>query len=251
MLELIRNQIGDLPVWQIPSWQKLGITHGFLERDLDFRFPVQAWPELKKHLNKEVIDLSILHQVHGVEIVDFDSSGLINNQADGWIGSIDTLQKKKIAIGIKTADCTPVLVVGKNKGLVSALHCGWRGAYDGLLGIGIMQMLKKGENLSSIEIAFGPAAQIGCYEVGLDLANKFENKLRTLLNTSNEPLVSRQESGKYYLSISSYLEIEAISLGIPDGNIVVSEECTILEKTFFSYRREKDDSGRLLSFFSA
>lgn len=251
MLEVVRTTIGSLPVWQIPSWLSLGISHGFLERDLDFRFPKKAWPELKRHLNKGDLNLSILDQVHGVELVDFDLFNEQTKQADGWIGSIDVLQKKKMAIGIKTADCTPVLAVGKNKGLVMALHCGWRGAYGGLLGIGIKQMLNKGESVDSIEIAFGPAAQIACYEVGLDLASKFENKLRSLLNAINQPLVTRVESGKYYLSVSSYLELEAISFGISKENVVVSEECTILEKNFFSYRREKDDSGRLLSFFCA
>ena len=249
MLEIVNSIIGEIPVSQVDSWLKRGIFHGFLGRELDFRFPVKSWPEV----NKRGVRLCLLEQVHGIDIIDLDliqpRSEILN--ADGWIGNLKMLEKQQIAIGIKTADCTPVLAVGNNRGVVMALHCGWRGAYDGLLSFGIKRMLEKGEKLDSIELAMGPAAQIGCYEVSADLAEKFETKLRSLINASEENLVSRVEAGKSFLSVSSYLEMEAISLGINNQNIAVSEDCTILEKKFFSYRREKDDSGRQLSFISA
>ena len=40
---------------------------------------------------------------------------------------------KNVAIGIFTADCSPILLVEPNLQIIAAIHCGWRGAIAGII----------------------------------------------------------------------------------------------------------------------
>ena len=41
--------------------------------------------------------------------------------------------KRKICIGILTADCVPTLIYDPVKGIIGAIHSGWRGAFKGII----------------------------------------------------------------------------------------------------------------------
>ena len=226
MLELVSKNINTVNVIKVKSWD---FAHGFIDSSLDFSENSLDWNKFSK------TEILLLNQVHGSVIVSHESvEGQSNKtEADGWFSSISELSDKNISLGIKTADCSPVILYGANSGLVAVLHCGWRSAYAGILEDCIKKF--KQENEKDIEIAIGPAAQSCSYEVGLDLVEKF-----------NSSGAISKNNGKYFLSIPDYLKTQANKLGVE--KIVTSDICTIKNESFFSYRRQKEKSGRQISF---
>ena len=82
----------------------------------------------------------------------------------------------------------------------------------------------------------GPSAGQCCYEVGEDVAQRFDAEF-----------VSRR-NGKFYLDIKKANEEQLRNAGVPGTNIEVHEDCTICRtELYHSYRRDGDKSGRMMA----
>jgi YfiH family protein len=68
-----------------------------------------------------------------------------------------------------TADCVPVAIVGG--GRLAVLHAGWRGLVEGVVEAGIGAL---GRRAAAV---IGPAIGPCCYEVGRDVAERFDRDL--------------------------------------------------------------------------
>jgi YfiH family protein len=71
-----------------------------------------------------------------------------------------------LLLGILTADCTPILFVDPEAGVIGAAHAGWRGAVDGIVGNTIAAMVALGADAARILAALGPTIHGENYEVG-------------------------------------------------------------------------------------
>jgi Multi-copper polyphenol oxidoreductase laccase len=60
-----------------------------------------------------------------------------------------------LAIGVLTADCTPVLFADPDAKVVAAAHAGWRGAVGGILEAAIAEMERQGARPNRIVAAIG------------------------------------------------------------------------------------------------
>ena len=65
---------------------------------------------------------STIHVLSNDDIKDF-----IEKEGDAIITS-----KTNTAIGVFTADCVPVIIVDDVKGVVAAIHSGWRGTISSI-----------------------------------------------------------------------------------------------------------------------
>src|SRR4030067_1531295 len=76
---------------------------------------------LSKELNtsKDKIYLPIQKHTNKIHILDSDHKPVV---ADAVL-----TDKKHILIGVLVADCVPVLVYDNMKGIIGAVHAGWRG----------------------------------------------------------------------------------------------------------------------------
>ena len=72
-----------------------------------------------------------------------------------------------IALGIVTADCTPVLLADLESGVIGAVHAGWRGALAGVLEATVQAMQALGA--TRVAAAIGPCIRQPSYEVRADL----------------------------------------------------------------------------------
>jgi YfiH family protein len=84
-----------------------------------------------------------------------------------------------LAIGVLTADCGPVLFIGKKENaapVIGAAHAGWGGALGGILEDTVAKMAQEGAVLETIEACVGPCIMQASYEVGQDFANPFLEK---------------------------------------------------------------------------
>src|SRR5580765_659208 len=73
--------------------------------------------------------LLTLYQIHSPNVVTVAASWNIGEgpQADAMV-----TRERNIALGILTADCTPVLFADADAGVIGAAHAGWKGALSGV-----------------------------------------------------------------------------------------------------------------------
>ena len=117
-------------------------------------------------------DVVSLPQVHGtaVRIVDEADRGMgYQRPADGTCDGYVTAAPG-VALGVKTADCVPILLADEAAGVIGALHAGWRGTVAGIASVGVEKMIELGADPSRIVAAIGPSIGVCCYAVGDDFA---------------------------------------------------------------------------------
>ncbi len=189
--------------------------------------------------------LATVWQVHGDDIkrvannADVESS---NDKFDALVSDVPG-----ILIGVKTADCVPVLLGDPKTGAFAAVHAGWRGTSRSIVPKAVERMQRDfGTNPAELTAAIGPAASGRCYEIGRDVIEAFGE------NTSgSEKYFTATREGHALVDLHSANRDQLIEKGVPETAIFIAPFCT-MERTdlFFSYRVEKKllgKTGRLLS----
>ena len=154
---------------------------------------------------------------------------------------------KNILVGVKTADCVPVLLGDWRTKAFAAVHAGWRGTADSIVVNAVDAMRETyGTNPRDLICAIGAAASGKNYEVGLDVIDAFERKFSTCGN-----LFRATREGHALVDLHLANKEQLIGVGVAPENIFSAPFCTI-ERTdlFFSYRVESKlygKTGRLLS----
>ena len=140
-------------------------------------------------------------------------------------------------LSVSIADCAPVFLFDAMKKIVACVHAGWRGTEQRILQKTIRTMLQEfGSKPGDVSAFIGPSAGQCCYEVGEDVAQRFDAEF-----------VSRR-NGKFYLDIKKANEEQLRNAGVPGTNIEVHENCTICRtELYHSYRRDGDKSGRMMA----
>ncbi len=250
-MKFIQKTFG-INYWTINQWNEAGFLHGFLGADLnvnDSKEEAEAF--LASLISKEKTELFLLQQIHSDKIISVIAQDIPRYRqqvfkADAWLLDSRKIIEEDLFFGIKTADCYPVIIYCPLTKLAANLHCGWRGTVDGLLIKAVNEFLKKGAKVENLEIAIGPGAGVCCYQVGEEVMAAV-NKL-DYLDSENiaEILVTR--GAKVYCDIEKLLLLQAEFMGIT--KTVAISLCTICNQNFFSYRRQKENAGRQLSFIS-
>ncbi len=169
-----------------------------------------------------------LNQIHSAIIIQSDS---YHGIADGD-ASISKDATKVPAI--MTADCLPVLICNQSGTQVAALHCGWRGLYQGL----ISKVLQSFDVKDAL-VWLGPAISQPYYEVDTPFYQRFVDK---------DPIfkVAFQAArlGHFYCDLYQLAKIELQQNGIE--TVYGGEFCTFSDERFYSYRRNPK-TGRQVS----
>jgi YfiH family protein len=184
-------------------------------------------------------DLTTARQVHSARVLD------ACGRKGESIGEGDAIVSAEcgVAIGIRTADCVPILVADPGTRMVACVHAGWRGTAANIIGATIDLLRSRGCRASDLCVAIGPSIGSCCYEVGPEVARRFET-WRTRISHTEDSGVD-----KTTLDLRGINEIQSIEAGV--RKIWKSEECTYCRpERFFSFRREKEQAGRMISFVS-
>ncbi len=174
--------------------------------------------------------LALPRQIHS-NIVQHARSGGTYEACDALITSTPG-----VVLGVSVADCVPILLLDPRKGVVGAVHAGWRGTSAGIVQAAIGSMHSSfGTDPADILASVGPSASSCCYEVGEDVASLFAGDV-----------VARRE-GNVFLDLKAANLRAMISSGIRPDHIEVSPFCTICDGSrFHSYRREGKRAGRMM-----
>jgi hypothetical protein len=214
---------------------KAGFLHAFPTRDTPDATLLEALA------TPTVIQVK---QVHGARAV-------LAAEAAGQEGDALVARAGDGAVGVRVADCVPVLVADPGSGAVAAIHAGWRGVVGGVLGAGVELLGGRG-----LVAAIGPCIGACCFEVGRDVAAQIGFKAASLREpASDNPLASsrgmfvvREEGDKAYVDLRAAVRSQLRALGLDDASIEDVAGCTRHEgERFHSYRRDGANSGRMLA----
>ncbi len=244
-----------LPHFEAPEWDGIEwVRHAFLTREggvspSPFRSLnlSTATGDSEEHLseNKRVLAsvfhfdperLVLLHQNHQ------DRMLVLKGRREGNPSELDydavLTDSPGWTLGIKTADCLPILVVDRVKKVVAAIHAGRQGTALQITRKVIERMgAEFGCVPGHLSIAVGPSIGVCCYEID-------EKVLIPEWETFSVP----KKDGKRMLDLPG-INIDQIKKeGIRDDQISRIDLCTRCHPDlFFSYRGE-GQTGRQLSF---
>jgi polyphenol oxidase len=186
--------------------------------------------------------LITLSQVHSnrVHIIEDISTQWNRPEGDAII-----TRAENIALGIKTADCLPVLIADPAMKAIAAVHSGWRGTLARILPCTIREMQRAfGSEPSQLVAAIGPGIRACCYEVGRDVADLFTKEYPEYCLAS--PV--KRQGDKYLLDLGKVLDTQMNLAGIRPENRFDLGACTCCNTgEFFSYRAEGPAAGRMMS----
>jgi polyphenol oxidase len=175
--------------------------------------------------------IAVPSQVHGATIREADRPGEYAECDALLTGATE------VYLCITVADCVPILLYSPARGVIGAVHAGWRGTSAGILARAVERMRQAFAVDPSDLIAWlGPSAGTCCYSVGEDVASQIDPRF-----------VSRDGRGRF-VDLKSANRQLLLTSGVKPERIEVSPACTISDKAIFhSFRRDREVSGRMMA----
>ncbi len=191
------------------------------------------------------LQLATVWQVHGDTIKTVATESDIRDSDDRADAIISDLGD--VLVGVKTADCVPVLIGDPDAGSFAAVHAGWRGTAQSIVKKTVAKFAENyASNPGNLICAIGPAACGRNYEVGQDVINTFAENF-----AGSEKYFSPTREGHALVDLHLANRDQLIDSGVLAAKIFVAPLCTMERPDlFFSYRLEKQKygkTGRLLS----
>jgi len=180
--------------------------------------------------------LVLAEQVHGTTVARArlgavpEADALWTDAPDAWIG-------------IRTADCVPVLLCSEDGARVAAVHSGWRGTVARIGEAAVATLARAGAPPATLRAAIGPAIGACCYEVSEDLAQRF-------VDAFGAEVVRRDGPGPR-LDLRLAVRRTLLEAGLPEASIEDVPGCNACDpERFFSHRRDRGGTGRHLAFIA-
>ena len=152
-------------------------------------------------------------------------------------------QVKKTALLISTADCMPILIHNTVTQTVAAVHAGWKGVCNQITVKSLKALSTKQSTGLDFETWIGPHIMPSSFEVKNDVLNQ-------LLASSYKA----DKTEHFTNGDSIHVDLKSIVLSQISASIGSGFKClelnldTLTAAYLHSYRRDKQNSGRNLSF---
>ena len=171
-----------------------------------------------------------MNQVHGTDIITLhrgNCSDLSTRSADAIIIDIPML-----GVMVKQADCQGVILFDPVKSVVAAVHCGWRGNVQDILGAVVNRMRSEfGCNPEYMKAAIGPSLGPCCAEF-TTYRDIFPEEFHGFI------------VGDSHFDLWGISRMQLLKAGLMEDNIEIAGICTKCNRDlFFSYRGE-GNTGR-------
>jgi YfiH family protein len=141
-------------------------------------------------------------------------------------------------IGVRTADCVPILLAAESGLAVAAVHAGWRGTVANIAAAAVAEISRHGiVDRQNLRAAIGPAIGACCYEVGPEVAAQFKFIFPERTDLDSRTRIGLAEANRRLL----------IAAGVPKRNISISGLCTACSSACHSWRRDRQTSARMVA----
>jgi YfiH family protein len=140
-----------------------------------------------------------------------------------------------LAIGVRTADCLPILFYSSESHFIMAVHGGWKGFTAGIINAALETAKIQNVSLESLQVAIGPSIGREAFEVGPEVLSAFESHMETDAFFLS---LSKGTKDRWHLDLQMAAALELIRMGIKPSSIQVLRICTKSSLEYHSRRRE-------------
>lgn len=174
--------------------------------------------------------VACVNQVHGCEV--FDADGACRwDEPDAVRPEADALVARQHGVGVAVlvADCIPVAIAAH--GVAAVAHAGWRGLVGGVLEATVASVRAAAADGAGVAATIGPAIGPCCFEVGEEVAARFDRAAVVRIDRARKPHVDLRTEALGRLT----------ALGV---HVDVIDACTSCSDRHFSHRRDGGVTGR-------
>ncbi len=180
-----------------------------------------------------------LRQVHGTNVVTFERVSVQAGEetADEPEADAGITREPGAVLAILSADCLPILLCAEDGSEIAALHAGWRGLSAGVIEACVTRMHTPPARLMAW---LGPAIGPQSYEVG--------DEVRTAFVAADEGAVAAfapSRPAHWRCDLNALAHRRLVALGV--SRVHGGGFDTLTDPRFYSYRRDRDRSGRFAS----
>jgi YfiH family protein len=223
----------------------LPAPHLFTSRDLTLRDAAGEWEAVAASMEVARQQLLLIAQVHGSVVAVARRSGRHDwrrPEADAIV-----TDDPAVAIGVRVADCAPVLLFDAVSHVAAAVHAGWRGtaAHASTKAVEALQR-EFGSRPRDLTAAIGPCLGACCGEVGPDVVEQFRAGGAT--PASIDAWFSPGHGDRSFLDLERANRDQLEGAGLDPARIYASGLCTRTQSDrLHSYRAARDAAGRMLA----
>jgi YfiH family protein len=189
--------------------------------------------------------LVTLHQVHSAIAISVIEP--FPNDARPAADALVT-DRPGLALGILTADCTPVLFADSRAGVIGAAHSGWKGAIGGVVESTLAEMERLGADRSNVVAAVGPTIARKSYEVDKGFFRRFVSE-----DPEHERFFSSGKPGHHQFDLEGFVLGRIAAAGVRRVEALGLDTYSDPGR-FYSYRRAthlgEPDYGRQISLIA-
>ncbi|GEN86579.1 peptidoglycan editing factor PgeF [Oceanobacillus sojae] len=202
---------------------------------------------LSQELNISLNRWACGEQVHGTEIhlLDIEDAGKGSISFDSSISGVDGLitnEADRILATAFFADCVPLFFVDPTTRIAGIAHAGWKGTVGQIAGKMVQELEQAGASVKDLKVAVGPSISKESYVV--------DDTVLSHLSEDQKQKFTEEVSPNQYLIDLKELNVDIlVQSGVFRHNIEITKYCTFQAETiFFSHRRDKGKTGRMLGF---
>jgi hypothetical protein len=220
-------------VLRIPELElEPGLLHGFstlvignvgLSHAPDPEPVLASRRDFARSLGIDAEPLTVLGAVHGAAVARVD-------EPQGVVQGVDALitDQRGVSLFATFADCYPIVLWDPERRCAALVHAGWRGTVAGVAPAAVKAMAKEyGSKPSDIRAGIGPGICGRCYEVGEEVASRFDPRF-----------VSQGSGDRFLLDLASANRAQLEEAGVP--HVHVLDLCTKETSFLPSHRRSPD-----------
>jgi YfiH family protein len=153
-----------------------------------------------------------------------------------------------LALGILTADCTPILLADRQAGVIAAAHAGWKGALGGVIEATVALMERHGAERARVAAAIGPVIARKSYEVDETFLRRFAEA-----DPDNDRFFTPGRPGHHQFDLEAFVLARLAAAGVTRAEALGLDTYSNPD-LFYSYRRAthrgEPDYGRQLSLIA-
>lgn len=224
-------------------------AHLFTAGDLELRNQDSEWAAVAAFLHLSRDRIRLISQVHGIDIATVrrtSTAAWTPPRADGIISDDGA-----VAIGVRVADCAPILIADGTRSAVAAVHAGWRGTMQGIARVAVGSLHRElGCRPEDLIAAIGPCLGPCCGEMGPEVVDMFRAA------GHDDECIARWfqpgASGRLYFDLWRANREQLEGAGLLKDRIFAAGLCSRSHPdVFHSYRAEGSAAGRMLGVIRA